>query len=684
MFVDNQQNNKIDTAKAWEAKLPDSFGTGFKLPGGGFITDAQHHILCVHGAFEAITGYTAAEAMGKNPSFLKSGRHDIVFYQQIWATLLHNGYWEGEIDNRRKDGSIYLAWGQISVVHDKDGGIAYHVVHFSDISDDKKAKENLQYLALYDHLTGLPNRRLLESRIELAMARAERNNKLFAVCMLDLDNFKPINDTYGHDAGDEVLVTLGQRLPNVLRKTDIAARFGGDEFVLLIEDISSMSDLAAIFPKIEEAIRTPIFLSNDASIQVGASMGVCIYPFGDEETGDQLLRSADQALYDNKAHKLDRTHFWTLGGKQKTQRTHAQCLLDEGALEVWYQPILDTRTRQVVGVEALARLRDETGRILFPGEFLPQITTEDITNLSRHVLKLALDDLVKLDALGWSLWVSFNVAAESFCGECVSCLQGVIEASGVDPARITLEILESSDFLEQNTALSVLHEIKALGIRLALDDVGSAYGSLLRLKDLPIDEIKLDQGFVHTLEGSPRDMHFVRTIQDLATELQLDLVVEGVETADILDAMITIKVPYLQGYAISRPLPLAQLQQFLSSYMFDMGTRPVSLFGFYASQMASHTATKRMLLINSARLDHGPLADGRQCSGHAALHRLGYGDESHLVHLHGAYHRALGMVHDAANHEAWQAMEWAQAVFAQAILKAHQHEKMIMGETPAA
>ena len=676
MSVDTQQTNQNNTTKAHGAESPGNPATGFKLPGGGFVTDSRHHILSVHGAFEAITGYTAAEAIGKNPSFLKSGRHGIIFYQQIWTKLLHDGYWEGEIDNRRKDGEVYLAWGQVSAVLKEEGGVACYVVHFSDISDDKKEKEDLQYLALYDHLTGLPNRRLLESRIELAMARAERHNKLFAVCMLDLDSFKPINDTYGHDAGDEVLVTLGQRLPQVLRKTDIAARFGGDEFVLLIEDISSMDDLTTIFPKVEETIGAPIMLSNGATIQVRASMGVCIYPFGEEETGEQLLRCADQSLYENKANKAERTSFWTIGGKQKSQRTHAQSLLDAGALEVWYQPILDTRTHQVVGMEALARLRNEGGQILYPGDFLSQLTIEDATNLSRRVLKQALDDLGKLDALGWSLWVSFNVPAESFCGQCVSCLQGVIEASGIDPARITLEILESSDFLEKNAALSVLHEIKALGIRLALDDVGSAYASLLRLKDLPIDEIKLDQGFVRTLEGRPRDMHFVRTIQDLATELQLDLVVEGVETADILDAMITIKVPYLQGYAISRPLPLAQLQQFLSGYLFDMGTRPASLFGFYASQMASHTATKRILLINPSQMNHSALPDGRQCRGHGTLHRLGYGDDSHLVRLHSAYHHALGVaVQDVGNHDAWQAMEWAQVVFAQAILKAHQQEK---------
>jgi len=328
----------------------------------------------------------------------------------------------------------------------------------------------------------------------------------------------------------------------------------------------------------------------------------------------------------------------------------------------------------VVGVEALARLRDDDGRILYPAEFLPQLSVDDLTNLSSMVLTQALEDLKKLDNLGWSLWVSFNVVPESFCGSCVPCLQGVIGASGVDPQRITLEILEGSDFLERNVALSALQDIKEMGIRLALDDVGSAYASLLRLKELPIDEIKLDQGFVRFLGERPQDLHFVRTIQDLASELQLDLVVEGVETPDILDAMLTTGVPYLQGYAISKPLPLASLQQFLSDYAIDTGTHPASLFGLYAGTLKLHTAIKNMLLINSTQLDIASLADGHQCRGHSVLHRFGYGDDSHLVQLHNAYHLALGAIaRDTSDHGSWKVMEFALNEFLQALLGARHH-----------
>ncbi|WP_437558923.1 bifunctional diguanylate cyclase/phosphodiesterase [Acidithiobacillus sulfuriphilus] len=538
-----------------------------------------------------------------------------------------------------------------------------------------EAEAAIHQMAFYDDLTGLPNRRLLENQLEQDMARSKRHGKLLAVCMLDLDGFKPVNDSYGHDAGDEVLAALGQRLRAVLRKSDFVARLGGDEFVLLVEDISDLNDLTRVLDKAQTAITTPIPLSNGAAVRLQASIGVCLHPFGEGKTGDQLLRRADQALYESKAHKADRDRSWVFFGEEvarERQRTPAQRLLDEGALEVWYQPILANHSRKVVGMEALARLRDHDGRILYPGEFLPQLATEDLTDLSRLVLTQALADLTILDTRGWFLWVSFNVTPESFCGQCVPCLQGVIAASGIDPSRITLEILEGSDFLERDTALSVLHEIKALGIRLALDDIGSAYVSLLRLKELPVDEIKLDQGFIRTLEARPQDLHFVRTIQDLAMELKVDLVVEGVETADILDAMMTTGAPYLQGYAISRPIPFAQLQPFLAGYSCPDHDLPKSLFGFYAGTLSSHSAIKKMLMINPSEMNPETLGNAMHCRGHGVLHRLGYGDDSHLLQLHNNYHRALGDAAENAtesfkNH-GWDAVEESLELFLAAVM----------------
>ncbi|WP_241550089.1 putative bifunctional diguanylate cyclase/phosphodiesterase [Acidithiobacillus sulfuriphilus] len=554
--------------------------------------------------------------------------------------------------------------------------LGFGLTHYRERRELEQAKAEIENLARHDMLTHLPNRRFLEEQLEQAITRAERHGKLLAVCMLDLDGFKPVNDTYGHEAGDEVLVTLGKRLLKILRKSDFVARLGGDEFVLLVENLSGPNDLNSILTKVEKAINAPIPLSNGEIIQIGWSMGISLYPFGKEGTGDQLLRSADHALYESKAHKADRSCSWVYFGEDtvwERQRTPAQQLLSEGALEVWYQPILSGGNHKVVGVEALARLRDDDGRILYPAEFLPQLSVDDLSNLSMVVLAQALEDLKKLDNLGWQLWVSFNVAPESFGRAWVSCLQSVIDNSGVYPKRITLEILEGGNFLERNVALSVLHEIKGMGIRLALDDVGSAYASLLRLKDIPIDEIKLDQCFIRSLGERPQDLHFVRTIHDLASELQLDMVVEGVETTEILDAMLTTGVSYLQGYAISRPLPLAVLQQFLSSYTFDMGKHPATLFGLYAGILKFHTAVKKILSICSTQLDIARLTDCRQYYGHNELHRFGYGDDSHMVQLLNDYHIALGAVaNDIHNCSAWAVMESALNKFQQAIMDARQ------------
>jgi len=555
--------------------------------------------------------------------------------------------------------------------------------------DEYDLKERLRVLqeqeaqiARTDRLTGLPNRRFLEIQMEQDMARAERHNRLLAVCMMDLDGFKPVNDTYGHAAGDEVLAALGKRLPEALRKSDFVARFGGDEFVLLVEDLEDLEDLATIMEKIEGTITAPIPLSNGESVQIGASMGVAIYPFADTDAGDKLLRLADQALYESKKNKADRERFWVLFGEEihKAQRTPAQQLLDAGALEVWYQPVLNTRTCKMVGVEALARLRDKDGTLWPPAKFLPQLQIGNLSDLTGKVLAQSLADLSLLDAHGWSLWVSVNLDPRSVSEGCITCLQEMIAQSTVDPSRITLEILEGDNFLEQQKALDHLREIKALGVRLALDDVGSAYSSLLRLKDLPVDEIKLDQGFVRILEKRPKDLHFVGAIQDLAAGIGVDLVVEGVETEDILDAIIVTGAQFLQGYAIAKPMPLSDLQVFLQHPPCHDRQHPTSLLGFYAKQIAAHNALKKAMLHNPHLIDYVAVADATICPGHNPIRRLGLEDHQRLERLHQEYHRTMAAMGERSisspNNGDWSDVDSAENAFEQAIIGAYWYKKM--------
>lgn len=550
-----------------------------------------------------------------------------------------------------------------------------------DITAQKAAEKRIEQMALYDDLTGLPNRRSLEAQIERDMARAERNNRLLAVCMLDLDGFKPVNDTYGHAAGDEVLVALGKRLPEALRKSDFVARLGGDEFVLLLEDLADLDDLIPTLEKVEGVITAPIPLSNGETVQIGASMGIFLYPFSDGEAADLLLRYADQALYESKAHKADREQPWVLFGEdiRRANRTPAQQLLDAGALEVWYQPILDIQSRKVVGVEALARLRDADGKIWPPAEFLPQLQKADLSDLSKKVLGQALADLPILDTQGWSLWVSVNVDPRSVSGGCIACLREQITLGAVDPSRITLEILEGSDFLEQQAALEHLLEMKAFGIRLALDDVGSAYASLLRLKDLPVDEIKLDQAFVRTLDQRPEDLRFVSAIQDIASSMSVNLVVEGVETEDILDAVTIMGVSLVQGYAIAKPLPLAELQQYLQHTQIPHPGRPTSLLGLYAAHFAKHNALRKAICEVPSMVNHMALANATACPIHEYMRRLGVDSSSQLDRLHKEYHQTIAALSERmmASPETteWKTVEHAEQAFLQEIMKIYWEQK---------
>jgi diguanylate cyclase (GGDEF)-like protein/PAS domain S-box-containing protein len=574
----------------------------------------------------------------------------------------------------REDGQLATFETRKVPIFGKDGQREGLVIIGRDVTERKATEARIQRMAFYDALTHLPNRRALETEMDRALARAQRNKKLLAVCMLDLDDFKPVNDRYGHESGDEVLITLGKRLPTVLRRTDFVARLGGDEFVLLIEDLDDLDALEPVLNKVEQAITTPIPLGNGKTVRVGMSMGVVLYPLGDWETADRLLREADRALYESKSHKAERERSWVLLGESpKLVRNPVQQLLDNGALEVWYQPILDNRARKVVGVEALARLRDGDGKIWTPAEFLPQLQEKDLFELSRQVFQQTLIDLSVLDALGLSLWVSVNIDPHSVSDACVACLREMIAHGAVDPSRITLEILEGSDFLEQQAALEHLLALKAEGIRLALDDVGSAYASLLRMKDPPIDEIKLDQGFVRTLEERPQDLHFVDSIKDLAAGMGVDLVVEGVETDDILDAVMVLGVKFIQGYGIARPMPLAQLQEFLAHQSSLHRQHPTSLLGLYAAQLANHSTLKKAIRQNPRLVDYMTLVDATICPIHDDLRRLGLDDGGPLDRLHQEYHRAIAvmdaMLISSPTDDDWSAVDQAGKTLERAILE---------------
>lgn len=537
----------------------------------------------------------------------------------------------------RTNGNIQIVDVAVCPVMSSDGiqrAILTMVVH----SDDVTVKQPWYRQEHRDALTGLYNRRALDARLDGDVA-AGRD---VILCILDLDDFGTLNERYGHEVGDAMLQELARRLRLAVPNKALIARLGGDEFAILLNDPISVAALDAFLWNIESMIGEAIIF-DDAAWSFTVSCGICHHRTGSGHGAESILRRADQALYLSKMHKHDRSRFWMVFGDDAPIRpTLCQILLGQGAVDVHYQPILDTRSGRIVAIEALARMREPGGKEYSPEHFLSQMNTTDSAELSRVVLTRALSDLARLDREGYHLDISFNLSPQSMDHECLDSLRKVVQGSGIDPHRITVEVLESSDFADTAQAAEILNQIQGLGLEIALDDMGSAYASLLRLKNLPVNKIKLDQGFVCSLERSPADLHIVRAIQDLALDLRLGLIAEGVESEAVLDALMTMGIPNVQGFALARPLPLTHLEAFLKNFNLSKEPLPRTLFGFYAGTMVSHAAICKMLIINPAELDQQRLPLATCCRGHAVLDRLGHPGESLLGTLHQRYHEALG------------------------------------------
>jgi diguanylate cyclase (GGDEF)-like protein len=549
----------------------------------------------------------------------------------------------------------------------------------TDISLRKAAEEEVRHMAFHDTLTGLPNRAALDVHLDKAMARAQRHKKMLAVCLLDLDDFKPVNDTHGHAAGDLLLRSLAARLQAFTRKSDFLARLGGDEFVLLVEDLGSETDIHMVLDNVQQAVGMPFVLSGQTTVEISASMGVCLYDpsqTGELIAGDILLRRADLALYQSKERGPGRDRIWRIYENASKVRPRVRDLLSAGRLRVFYQPVMDSRGRRIAGAEALARLEDTDGNILPPAEFLPQFTKQDLTSLWKDVLSRVLGDVKSLQQQGLTLGtVSVNMDPSSFCGECVDVLRAAFAHSDVPPSKITLEILESSDFLvPKPETLRVMQEIKALGVHLAMDDVGSAYSSLQRLWELPIDAIKLASNLVRTLPDSPQDLHFVLALRDLARGLGVRLIVAGVETAEILDAMMVLDVPLLQGHAIAAPMPLARLEEWLRHAPKWQDEHPNSPLGIYAYQMAQLDTLQTMIAYDPSLPEKLEMKDPRKCPVQRYLRRLGFGEGSEIDRLHQEYHHAFmdfgAMLASSSPMDEWQEIVRAHEALQQALVRA--------------
>jgi diguanylate cyclase (GGDEF)-like protein/PAS domain S-box-containing protein len=527
---------------------------------GIMVVDAGLRIVRVNPAFERITGYSAADVVGGMPSLLASGRHGKAFYRELWAALLRDGFWRGEIWNARKNGDVYPELLTISAVRDEQGNTDHYVGVFSDLSHIKAHAAELDRAANFDALTGLPNRRLLTDRFEHAMQRANRTGKPLTVCMLDLDAFKDVNLCYGKQAADRLLVGVAQALASVVRADDTLARTGGDEFVLLMSDIGSPEECAQALERIMAAAATPLQLGTE-SIRVSASVGVCRYP-EDDGDADTLLRHAEQAMYQAKEEGRGRYQlFDPVSDRQAQEHRQAQHrlrqALEQGEFRLHYQPKVDLRSGELVGAEALIRWQHPERGLVPPGEFLPHVAgTQLETDIGNWVIGAALAQNRQWRSQGLQLQVSVNVgAAQLLAPGFASSLAAALAAHpGTMPGDLELEVLETAAIADMEQAMAVLGQCHALGVHFALDDFGTGYSSLTYLRKLPVDTLKVDQSFVRDMLDDAADYGIVESVVRMAHALGLQVVAEGAETAAHCAALRAMGCELGQGYGIARPM----------------------------------------------------------------------------------------------------------------------------------
>ncbi|HEX8964151.1 MAG TPA: EAL domain-containing protein [Rhodocyclaceae bacterium] len=541
------------------------------------VTDAGGRILQVNRAFTEVTGYSAEEAIGQTPALMKSGRHDGDFYRNLWEAVKREGSWEGEIWNRRKDGTVFAEWLRISGVRDAAGAITHYLGTFSDISDPRERERKIVELAFYDPLTGLPNRRLFMDRLRQALVACGRSSQFGAVLLVDLDQFKMLNDTRGHNAGDELLGETARRLRASLRETDSAARLGGDEFVVLLEglnadQLAAANAAEAIAEKLRLAIGEP-GVSGGREHRVTPSIGITL--FGDARgDAESLLRQADLALYQAKAAGRNTVRFYSpemqaAVDARADMEAGLRRALAEGELELHYQPKVELRRGRIVGAEALLRWRDSrSGTLVPPDAFIPLAEENGlIVPIGEWVIGEACRQIAAWRGAGLPvLRIAVNVSGRQF--QQADLGRGIARAlddHGVEPEWLELELTESAVMAHPDRTAATLHELKHIGVSIALDDFGTGYSSLGHLKRFPIDGLKIDRSFVRDITGDADSAAIAAMIIALAHSLGQTVVAEGVETEDQLKLLQQQGCDEMQGYFFSRPLPVREFTALLRS-----------------------------------------------------------------------------------------------------------------------
>lgn len=536
----------------------------FQSRDGMMVTDSRGVILQVNRSFTEVTGYSAAEAVGHTPAMLRSGRHDAGFYRTLWEAVRREGYWQGKIWNRRKDGGVYPEWLAISAIRDAGGQITQYFGEFSDISEPREAERKIIELAFYDPLTGLPNRRLLLDRLQQALGSSTRNEQFGALLLLDLDHFKTLNDTRGHEAGDLLLIEVGQCLRETLRETDTAARLGGDEFVVLLEnmgreELSAATHAEMIAEKLRLALGQPWFVK-ERVCHIGASIGITIFQ-DVAESVESLLKQADLALYQAKDAGRNTIRFYNPAMQFAVDARAAleaglHRALAEDELVLFYQAQVDVEG-QLIGAEALVRWQPPGRAMVSPAAFIPVAEQCGlILPIGNWVLATACRQIA-----AWAespatshLRVAVNISALQFRqADFVAQVRAALTASGAEPSRLKLELTESAVVEDVESIVRTMQTLQALGVGFSMDDFGTGYSSLANLKRLPLEQLKIDQSFVRDIPADPDDCAIARAVIALGQSLHLHVIAEGVETVAQRDFLASQGCLAFQGYLFGRP-----------------------------------------------------------------------------------------------------------------------------------
>lgn len=560
------KNSAISISK-FPQDLPEKVFT--KVSEGIMVTDLHKRIVHVNPAFELVTGYEREEVLGKTPKVLQSGIHRQDFYQTMWEKMNLDGEWSGEIWNRRKNGEIYPEWLNITAIKDENGIVRNYCGIFSDLTDRKTSEDELKKMALTDSLTGTSNRYDFTERMQQLIKTSQKYELSHAILFLDLDRFKQINDSLGHDIGDLLLMSVAERIRGLLKNKDILARYGGDEFVVALTAIKHPREAASMAEKIIEVLETPFHLA-DEEIYISTSIGISLYPI-DGMTLDDMLRKADKAMYYAKQNGRNQYCFYFDDLKTASRRlvlmeAELRKAIENRTFTMHYQPQIDIQTKRVTGFESLIRWESKKLGVVAPSEFIPFAEeTGLIISLSEAIIETVLRDFIVMNFNGsLNAPISINISSLHFQQpNFVASIKTIFEKMNCQPGFFEIELTEHTIMDNVAETTVKLEELRDLGFSIAVDDFGTGYSSLSYLSRFPIDQLKVDSSFVKEIVSIKENEFIVDAIINLAHSLRLTVVAEGVETPEQVQLLTQLGCDVIQGYIYSKAMPAEELLAFI-------------------------------------------------------------------------------------------------------------------------